>query len=181
MKDYHMSEEELSSLDEFLSKQKEENKKAYLEKGYDEEAIDTILSGIFTKEEYIEQDKRIKREELIDAILRSEYGAFITIGDILDSIYIGKFKSGKVRNDYHNVILGGYGHGMAYYERGIRWSFDETMANFSAIMKSEDSRRIMSYLKDIVGERFINCISEYYINNIVESTKDLSVKEDQSL
>ena len=39
----------------------------------------------------------------------------------------------------------------------------------------------MSYLKDIVGERFINCISEYYINNIVESTKDLSVKEDQSL
>ncbi len=186
MSDYHMSEEELASLDEFLNKQKEEHRAEYIKEGYDEATIDAILGGIFSREEYIEQDKRIKREELIDAIMRSEYGAFITIGDILDSIYIGRFKGGEVRNQDHNAIAGAYGHGIAYYNRGIRWSFDETMANFSAIMKSVDAREIMSYLQDIVGERFMNCISEYYMNQIVNSTKklgsnDLNSEEVQSL
>lgn len=181
MKDYHLTEEELSELDEFINKQKEERKKEYLEQGYDEETLDPILEGIFTKEEYIEQDKRIKREELIDAILRSEYGAFITIGDILDAIYIGKFRSGEVRNRDNNVIRGGYGHGIAYYNRDIKWSFDETMANFSAIMKSENAREIMTYLREIVGDRFINCISDYYINQISLSTKQLKDEEEKSL
>jgi hypothetical protein len=181
MKDYHLSDEELASLDEFLNTQKEETKKSYLEQGYDEETIDTILNGIYSKEEYIEQDKRIKREELVDAILRSEYGAFITIGDILDAIYIGRFKSNEVRNRDNIIIQGAYGHGIAYYDRGVKWSFDETMANYSATMKSVDAQEIMNYLREIVGEEYLNCISEYYTKRISLSTKDLNQKEEKAL
>lgn len=177
MKDYHLTDEEMASLDEFLAKQKEEKKKAYLEKGYDEQTIDTILNGVYSKEEYLEQDRRIKKNELIDAIMRTEYGSFIAIGDILDAIYGGQFRSDELRNRDYNVIEGAYGHGIAYYDRGIGWAFDETMANFSAIAKSDNAREILNYLREMLGEEFVDLISNYYEREITLSTKDLNPEE----
>jgi hypothetical protein len=133
--------------------------------------------NIFSVEEYLEQEKRIIRHELIEAVLRTEYGAFIAIGDILDSIFIGKFRSNELRDSDGNIIKSCYGHGVAYYERDVSWSFDETMANYSAIAKSPDAREIFAYLKNIVGERFMNLIEEYYRNEISLSTKKIGDEE----
>ena len=80
-----------------------------------------------------------------------------------------------------DVIEHGYGHGIAYYQRGINWSFDETIANYSAIIKSVDSTEIITYLKSIVGEKFINCIEDYYRNQISLSQIDLSKGDEKSL
>ncbi len=181
MSTYQISEEELKELDEFLNTDKEKIKKALINKGYKEEVIDSILSGIYSKEEYINQERRIKREELIDAIIRSEYGAFLSIGDILDSIFEGKFRSGELLDSDNNKILPTSGHGVAYYSRGVDWAFNETIANYSAIVKSVDGKEMLRYLREIVGERFINCIESYYRNNISLSNKDLSEKEAKSL
>ena len=181
MKDYQLSEYDKETIEQFINRKKEDHKKIYLEKGYDEETINTIFNQIYTVEEYIEQDKRIKREELIDAIIRSEYGSFMTISDIIDAIYNGKFRSGELINKDGNIILPCPGHGIAYYSKGTNWSFDELIANFSAILKSPDRREILSYLKRIVGEEFVNYMENYYKNEITLSNKDLSVKEESVL
>ena len=180
MKNYHISEEERKKIENFLSKKKEDIKKEYLKNNYDESTIDTILSEIYSIDEYIEQDKRIKREELIDAILRSEYGAFLSIGDIIDSIYDGKFRSGELFVK-DSKIIPTFGHGIAYYNRGLEWCFDENMADYSGIIKSVDGKEAMAYLKEIVGERFVTLIDNYYRYQISLSTKDLSQKEENTL
>lgn len=55
------------------------------------------------------------------------------------------------------------------------------MVDETPIIKSVDTNEIITYLKSIVGERFINCIEDYYRNQISLSQKDLSKGDEKSL
>lgn len=111
--------------------------------------------------------------DLVNAILRTKYAPFSVLGDILDAIYVGKYRSEELIYDGH-VIPEGYGHGVAYYENGSFYIFSEIMANFSAIVKSTDANEVLSYLKEIVGEELINLLENYYKNEICIKGDNLS-------
>lgn len=159
--DYKITEEEKKKIIDYLENCKREKRKEYLQDGYNQEKIDEILSKTFCIEEYMKSIKDQQETDLVNAILRTKYAPFSVLGDILDAIYVGKYRSEELIYDGH-VIPEGYGHGVAYYENGSFYIFSEIMANFSAIVKSRDANEVLSYLKEIVGEELINLLDNYY-------------------
>lgn len=174
LENYEPTEEEKKNIKLYLEKCKQEKVKEYLQNGYSKDKIEEIFNKTFNLEEYIKSSKKKEERLLVDAILRTRYGSFIALGDILDAIFIGKYKSEELIYNNENVIPEGYGHGIAYFEKGIKTMFDETIANFSSIIKSNDRNEALSYLKDITGEEFVNLMENYYNNEICSKDDDLS-------
>ena len=63
-------------------------------------------------------------------------------------VYAGKLKGGILTDKDGNKIKGGYGHGIPYYSRGTSWIFDEMIANYSSIVKSENPLEGLQLLED---------------------------------
>ncbi len=148
---------------ELMKTKKEEISKIYLEKGYSQETISQIISTQFTAEEFVEQKKEIEKYELVDAIMRYEYDAFIAIGDIIDGVVGGKFKSNIYYNDKGETIQNAYGHGIRYYSRDDFESvFLEMIANYSSMMKSKKSSENIALLRYIVGDELVDLIDNFY-------------------
>ena len=128
--------------------------------------MNIILDGIFTKEEYISHKKRIFVKENVDATLRSEFGAYISIGDLIDAIYDGSFKSGVLENELGERLKPAYGHGIAYYYASDH-GFDEMFANFCMILKSKDCNQALELLHEILGDELYNMLNDFYYTNIL--------------
>lgn len=174
-----VTEEEKRKIEEFLKSSKEEKRKKYLEIGYSNETLDILLDDSLSLDEYLAQEKRIKKQELKDAILRTKYGAFIAIGDIFDSILMGRYKSEAIVYD-GNIVNQAYGHGINYYERGEKTQFDEVIANISSILKSDECNETIEYMRYLFGEELINFLTNYYYNDVLNSQKDLKKEEDEA-
>ncbi len=195
-KDYEITQEKKKKIIEYLENCKKEKRNEYLENDNNQkridddiqkildkylqndnnqEKMDEILNKTFCLEEYMKSIKEQQERNLIYAILKTRYGSFSVLGDILDAIYTGKYKSEELIYD-GNVIPEGFGHGVEYYERGLVYIFDEIMANFSAIVKSSDANEVLSYLKDITGEEFVNLLENYYKNEMCIKRDNLSFK-----
>lgn len=169
--DESITEEKKKEIQEYLDNLNKKEREKYIQMGYSEELLDRILNSSFTVDEYINQDRRIKKNKLVDLILRTQYGAFISIGDFLDGIYAGKLKGGILTDKDGNKIKGGYGHGIPYYSRGTSWIFDEMIANYSSIVKSENPLEGLQLLEKYIGKELTMFISEYYDKNILQSKK----------
>lgn len=150
----------------FLSEEITIKKDKFSDLGLSEEQLEEILGEMYTEEEYIDHQKRIFINENCDSIMSSEYGSFIAIGDIIDAIYEGKFRSEELINQHGDKIRGAYGHGLSYYYASIH-GFDEMIANFASISKSKDSAEMLELLRTIVGDELYNMLSEFYYQNIV--------------
>ena len=173
---FYQKEYDLDRLENQIYFASEDKKEELLKYGYSEEDIEALFDTIYTTEEYQKEAKRINTEELTDAVIRTRLGGLIGILDIIDGIYTGKYRSGELVDNHGFPVPSAYGHGVAYYEREIKWVFDETMANYSAISKSPNSKEGLALLRELVGERFINCIESFYIDSILNSTKELKGK-----
>lgn len=169
--DESITDEKLEEIKGFLEEEQIVNKQKYIKLGYDEDFIDFIFASTFTLEEYLEQDRRIKKKNMTDLILRTRYSAFIATGDFLDGISKGKFKGGILKDSNGEKIPPAYGHGIEYYSRGIDWIFEEMIANYSEIVKTENPSNGLEELKYYVGEELLNIIREYYDLNILQSQK----------
>ena len=169
--DESITDEKKEEIQKYLDTLITEQKQIYLKKGYSEETLDLIFSRTFTLEEYLKQDRRVKKEEMIDLILRTKYGPFLAIGDYLDGIHVGKLK-GEVLKDKEGKTIGKtYGHGIHYYSRGNEWAFNEMLANYSAISKSDNREEGLNTLKYYIGEDLFNIIQNYYQKEILQSKK----------
>lgn len=169
--DESVTEEKRKEIEQYLSTLTSKQRDIYVSRGYSEELIDLIFSKTFTVDQYLEQDRRVKKEELVDLILRTEYGHLTAIGDYLDGIHVGRLKGGILKDKDNNNILPGYGHGIEYYSRGNEWIFDEMIANFSEISKSEKSEEGLKELKEYIGEELFNLLQAYYTKEILQSKK----------
>ena len=167
--DASITEEKIEEIEGYLEELNIIERQKYLSQGYSEETLDIICKRTFTKEEYIEQDRKITKENMVDTILRTEFGNFITIGDILDGIYKGKFKSGVLKTKEDILIPPTYGHGINYYNRGIGFIFDEMIANYGEIVKSKKPEIGIIYLKEYIGETLYNIIKKYYDEKILKN------------
>ena len=155
--------DKLLQLSSFLSSSKEEQRKKF-EDNYSKPVLDTILAETFTVDEYIKQRNNIEKKEIVDAAIRNKYPYLIAISDILDAIFIGKYRNGIVKNINVEYIESAYGHGIDYYETTN--GFIEMIANYGVIIKSKQSEEGLKYLKNIVGDELVDMIKEIYEENI---------------
>ena len=162
----YYTEEKKEEIKYILAKSKEENKESYSKIGISKEQLDIILNEMYTEEEYIAHQKRIFIGEKTDAVMRSEYGALIAIGDILDAIYEGKLRSDNLINSQGENISVLYGHGISYYY-ATKHGFDEMIANFASISKLQDSEKMLKLLKETAGEEVYYMIRDFYYENIL--------------
>ena len=123
---------------------------------------------MFTKEEYINHQKKIFIEENMDVICRTEYGNLMAIADILDAIYEGDLHSGKLKRENGEKIRRTPGHGISYYYNNPVKGFSEMAANFAIISKSKNAQEILETLKIIVGDELYNMLSDFYNTNILK-------------
>ena len=163
--DSYYNEEKRNEIKEFLEQEILAKKDKFKTLGIPDEQLEIILNGMFTVEEYIEHQKRIFINQNADAIFRSEFGSFMAIADILDAICEGQLHSGILTNQQGEKIKGTAGHGVAYYYETSH-GFDEMVANFAYISKSNDALEKLELFKSIVGEELYNMLSEFYYQNI---------------
>jgi len=164
----YFDDEKKKKINEFLGKSLIEKKALFDTLDISEKELNIILYSSFTVEEYISHQKRIFLEEYTDAIIRSEYGSYMAIADILDAIYLGELHSKTLKNENGEQIKGTSGHGIYYYSRPSQ-GFDEMIANFSSILKFHKPKEMLELLRDLVGDDVYNMLNDFYHNNILES------------
>ena len=114
--------------------------------------------------------------------MRNDYGAFIAIGDIIDAIYLGKYRNGVLVDDSGLNIPSAYGHGISYYSMSSH-GFDEMIADYGEILKSKNGNEMLIYLRSIVGDELVDMIENCYMEKILYSSKfikDIEFKEENN-
>lgn len=167
----YFNEKRKKEISDFLNKSKQEKKEEFKFLNLSESILYTILENSFTSEEYINHQKRLFIQENSDAIFRSEFGALMAIGDILDAIYEGELHSEVLKNVNGEAIPPTAGHGISYYYDSPEKAFSEMIANFTSISKSKNSNNMLDLLKSIVGEELYNMLNNFYNDNIIKYKK----------
>ena len=173
--------DKLVNLAKFLSSSKDEQRKKFKD-SYPQVVLDTILAKTYSVDEFIAQRKEIEIKEVVDATMRNDYGAFIAIGDIIDAIYLGKYRNGVLVDDSGLNIPSAYGHGISYYSMSSH-GFDEMIADYGEILKSKNGNEMLIYLRSIVGDELVDMIENCYMEKILYSSKfikDIEFKEENN-
>lgn len=164
----YLSEQKLKEIEEFLEMSKESKIEEYISQGYTQEELDLILNESFTLEQYLLNQKRIKCEEMCDNILISYYSELIAICDIVDAIFQGDFYHSKLKTEDEEEIKGVFGHGIGYYY-SIDIMFQEIIANYSSLIKSDRKEESILILKSMIGNELIELLDDFYQNKIINS------------
>ena len=154
-------------FEKLLKQEKEKVKKIYLKKGYKEEDLDVILNEAFTKEEITRQKMIVEIREVEDLLLRQLYDAFKSIGDFIDAISSGAYRSRVLKNDNGEVIPPSYGHGVRYYNMQHH-KFCEMVANYSEIIKSKHADKVLIVLRNIVGDELVDMLDDFYCHKMLK-------------
>lgn len=164
----YFNETKTQEIEEFLQMSKESVIEHYISLGYTESELDTILSESFTLEQYKINQKRIKCEEMCDNLLISYYSELVAICDIIDAIYEGEFYHSKLKTDNGEKIKGVFGHGIGYYySKDI--VFQEIIANYSSIIKSDRKEESLAILEAMVGKELLILLDDFYQNKMINS------------
>ena len=89
---------------------------------------------------------------------RQIFSPYLMLENMLDAILMG-----ELFDDFSSCCLSG--HGAFYYSKEESRSFDECLANYDAIKKSNNSNEILKILKDIAGYELINFLDNYLMVN----------------
>ena len=108
------------------------------------------------------------------------------IADIVDAIYKGAFKSGKLVNSSGKRIRPVTGHGLFYYNSSQEAVFDEMFANYCALRKNNEIGVTyyidpvkgpidngIECLRAIVGDELVDYLEDFYQQKIVKSDSSL--------
>ena len=169
--------DKLLELSTFLVASKEEKKKQFA-KDYQEQILDTILAITYSVDEFIKQIKETEKDELLYTILKNEYCAFCSVGDIIDAVFLGKLKNGVLIDQSGSYIEKSPGHGIKYYSKDLQSGFCEMIADYGAIIKSKNAQEMIVYLRSIVGDELVDMLKEVYEKRIINS-RVYSQKEEE--
>ena len=172
------SGDKLLELSAFLASSKQEKKELFVH-DYQEQILDTILAKTYSVDEFIKQTKETETDELLYTILRNEYSAFCSIGDIIDAIFFGKLRNGVLINKDGSYIEKTAGHGIGYFGNDLNCGFYEMIADYGAIIKSKNAQEMIIYLRSIVEDELVDILKEVYEKRIINSSIYLQdVKEE---
>lgn len=164
----------MPKYDESITEEKRKEIEEYIETVQNSE---NLLRGVIpdhtkiTVDDYIQTDREIRKGMMVDAIIRTKFGHILAISDIFDAIYEGKFVEGKLEDEYGTPIIGKFGHGSDYYGRGIKWQFDEIIANYSLIAKHYNKEEAEVLFKVYLGDELYTLLKQFYEKNILQSNK----------
>ena len=164
----YLSEFKTKEIEEFIEMSKESKIEHFLSLGYTQEELNVILDESYTTEQYLSNQKRIKCEEMCNNILISYYSELMAICDIIDAIFQGDFYNSKLKTQDNKEIKGVFGHGIGYYySQDI--VFQEIIANYSSLIKSDRKEEALSLLKTMVGSELIDLLNNFYQNKMINS------------
>ena len=164
----YLSEFKTKEIEEFIEMSKESKIEHYLSLGYTAEELNLVLDESFTTEQYLLNQKRIKCEEMSNNILISYYSELMAICDIVDAIFQGDFYNSKLKTQDNEEIKGVFGHGIGYYySQDI--VFQEIIANYSLLIKSDRKEEAISILKIMIGNELIELLDNFYQNKMINS------------
>ena len=164
----YLSEFKTKEIEEFIEMSKESKIEHYLSLGYTAEELNLVLDESFTTEQYLLNQKRIKCEEMSNNILISYYSELMAICDIVDAIFQGDFYNSKLKTQDNEEIKGVFGHGIGYYySQDI--VFQEIIANYSLLIKSDRKEEAISILKIMIGNELIDLLNNFYQNKMINS------------
>ena len=152
------------------------------ELGYKSSEIQKAFdSGVPSYDECVLQELTTQTRMLGSSILSEEYSELKSISDIIDAVYMGKYFDSDLKDEDGKTIKAPFGHGKKYYEkRGISACFDETIANYSSLLKSKNSKQAIKALRSIMGNEFVDFLEKYY-NNEIRNSKKYQEKETRHL
>ena len=109
----------------------------------------------------------------------SIYDAYQAICDILDAIYFGKLRDKTYKTSKGEIISVPFGHGINYYNQDNS-VFEEMVADYSEIIKSEKSVESIHYLRYVVGDELVDLLARFYEERVLHIEPTLSSKEVKS-
>lgn len=166
----YYTEDKISEIKDFLQKNRQEQIETYLDMGYRKEDLDALFDDIYTLEEYMDEIKSIKCNELESIILENEYASMSAVADIIDAIFEGKFQEEELVSSSGETIISVGGHSRYYYQ-SLHNGYCEMLANYSTIIKSKEKDECLEILKDIVGEELVLLLQYCYEEELVNSKR----------
>lgn len=167
------TEEEFKAVKKYLKEEKLKYRDKYIKAGISPSVVDKMLNETYDFIEYYEQDRRIKKNKIVTSIYRIEYGNFMSIGDFVDGITNGYFKNGLLKGLDGNIIRPCSGHGVNYYAVDYKAIFTEMIANYSAIIKSENPEAGLDALRYFIGDEIMDMLIDYYDTRILNSKNNI--------
>ncbi len=166
----YSKQENIMDIQSIASKDISEYRDKFKSLKIPEEQLEQILQETFSVEEYIKREAIIVASELTDTTIRNNYASIGATNDIIDAIYRGKVCDGVLKDNNGKKIAACSGHGIKYYTYTFtaKHGFDEMIANFAVLVKSNGTEKNLRVLRDIVGYEIYNMISNFYYTNILE-------------
>ncbi len=158
-------------IQKYLNKQKKEKIDEYVKKGYSREELEVIFKDSFTVKEFLKQHEKIQCFELKATMMKAECDIYLSVADIIDAITKGEFAAGMLKDSWGKEILPCAGHGLFYYNVLDSLVFDEVIANYSEIVKSNNKDKGIELLRTICGNELVEYLDYYYNNMIINGVK----------
>lgn len=164
---HYSKQENIMDIQGILSKDISEYRDKFKSLKIPEEQLEQILQETFSVEEYIKREAIIVASELTDTTIRNNYASIGATNDIIDAIYRGKVCDGVLKSADGQKIVSFGGHGIRYYSQN-KHGFDEMIAQFAVLVKFKGAEENLQVLRNIVGDKIYNMISNFYYTNILE-------------
>lgn len=133
----------------------------------DQNNTQIYLTGDNLKEIIFELLKA-KWSEYANILTDNYYTEELFLENLLDALLKGNIYEGKYKIDCLS------GHTKKYYKESKESSFDEVLANYYAIINSKKANKLISDLRELVGDDLIELLDEYmevYRNNKIYQKK----------
>lgn len=157
-----------SKIRNLINQDKQQKLNRFKDVGIDIKLLEKAIDNLYdcSEEEFIDNFKSIKIEEIKTNILYKKYTAMSALGDILDAIYQGRLLGDICKNPKGETIDIAFGHGLNYYN-DEQSMFDEIMADYSQIIKEKDGKEVIDFLRYIAGDDFVDLISKFYEKEVL--------------
>ena len=104
----------------------------------------------------------IEQQEYIALELKKNNSPYLMLENMLDAIF-----NGKLFDDLEFDCLSG--HGSFYFSKNLTNSFDESLANYDAIKKSDKGTEVIKIIRELIGNELIEFFDNYIKKNREES------------
>ncbi len=165
---HYFDNNKTAKIKQLIQLDKKEKIERFKDIGISPETLSKAIDSVYdcSEDDYVEIFKRVKIEEIKTSILYEKYTAMSALGDILDAIYKGRLLGEICKNSKGETIKITFGHGLYYYNNE-QSMFDEIIADYSQIIKEKDGKEVIEFLRYIVGDDFVDMISNFYRNEVV--------------
>ena len=114
--------------------------------------------------DYINYYLNVEYEQFKRNLYQVMYGEFLIFQNFVDAYLNGSLYDYYIHHNYHKGVYAVSVHTENYFLDNPNVRFFEMLADYVALKKSSKGQVLINYLKEIVGEEFIQFLDDYYFN-----------------